>query len=72
MNYEWVGIVGSIMIILAFTNDEEKVIRIMDGIGAILFIIYGYLTKTWSTMFLNTVLVVVHLWRFWKMRGNNG
>lgn len=72
MNYEWIGIFGSIMIIIAFTNKNEKMIRIMDGIGAILFIIYGYLTKTWSTMFLNAVLVFVHILRFIEIRRKNG
>ena len=70
--YEWIGIVGSIMIIIAFTKKNEKMIRVMDGIGAILFIIYGYLTKTWSTMFLNAVLVFVHVLRFIEMRKKDG
>ena len=68
MKYEWIGIVGSIMIIIAFTNKNEKMIRILDCIGAVLFIAYGYLTKTWSTMFLNAVLVLVHILRFIDMK----
>lgn len=72
MSYEWVGIIGSIMIIIAFTRKNEKAIRILDGVGAVLFIIYGYLTKTWATMFLNTVLVLVHVHRFIEMRYSDG
>lgn len=73
MRYEWLGIVGSILIILAFVNKDEFKIRILDCIGALLFILYGFLTKTWSTMFLNAVLVLVHLSRFSEMkRDKNG
>lgn len=68
MKYEWIGIIGSIMIIIAFTNKNEKMIRILDAIGASLFIVYGALTHTWSTMFLNAVLIVVHIIRFIDMR----
>lgn len=68
MQYEWLGIVGSILIIIAFVNKDEKKIRILDCIGAVLFILYGFVTKTWSTMFLNAVLVLVHLSRFREMK----
>lgn len=68
MNYEWIGILGSIFIIIAFTNKKEKVIRIFDAVGACLFIIYGGLTHTWSTMVLNAILVIVHIIRFIGMR----
>lgn len=73
MKYEWLGIVGSILIIIAFVNKDEKTIRILDCIGAVLFILYGFATETWSTMFLNAVLVLVHLSRFREMkRGKDG
>ena len=68
MQYEWIGILGSVMIIIAFTNKNEKLIRILDCIGASLFIIYGFLTHTWATVFLNLALMVVHIVRFIQMR----
>lgn len=66
--YEWIGIAGSVLIIIAFTTKNEKSIRILDGLGAALFIIYGILIKAWATVFLNAVLILVHLHRFIGMR----
>ena len=69
MNIEWIGIAGSILIIIAFTHKNEKAIRIFDACGAILFIVYGCLVPAWSTVFLNSVLLLVHVKRFVQMRG---
>lgn len=68
MKYEWVGIIGSIMIIIAFTHKEEKKIRIFDAVGSVLFVVYGLLVHAWSTAFLNGVLLLVHLRRFVQMK----
>lgn len=38
---ERIGIAGTLFIILAFTMNGERKIRIFDLIGALLFIIYG-------------------------------
>lgn len=68
MSWEWVGILGSIMIIFAFMEKEEKTIRILDAIGAGLFIVYGFLIGSFSTVLLNTVLILVHVRRFAELR----
>lgn len=67
MKYEWMGIIGSVLIIIAFTQKDEKRIRLLDAVGALLFILYGFATRTWSTMILNCVLVLVHILRFREM-----
>lgn len=67
MKYEWIGILGSILIIIAFTQKDELKIRLLDSVGALLFILYGFATRTWSTMVLNCVLVIVHILRFKEM-----
>lgn len=66
--HEWIGIAGSLMIIFAFTKKDEKMIRLLDTVGAGLFVIYGLITKTWATVFLNAVLICVHIKRFIEMR----
>ena len=67
MSYEFIGIVGSVLIIIAFTRKKEKEIRILDGIGAVCMVVYGLLTHTWATAFLNSVLILVHIKRFIEM-----
>lgn len=72
MNYEIIGITGSVMIILAFTFKGEKKIRIADAVGAGLFIVYGLLIKSFSTVFLNVVLVAVQAYHLFIRGVING
>ena len=61
MNYEIIGIAGSFLIIIAFLMKGEKNIRVMDAVGALLFVIYGCLIGSFSTVLLNTVLIAVQI-----------
>ena len=59
---------GSITIIIAFLFTNEKKIRIFDAIGAALFILYGVLIHSFSTVLLNTVLIAVHVVKLNKLK----
>lgn len=65
---EWIGIAGTLFIILAFTMNGERKIRIFDLIGALLFIIYGVMIRSFSTILLNVVLVVVQAYKLLRRR----
>lgn len=65
---EWIGIAGTLLIILAFTMNGERKIRIFDLIGALLFIIYGVTIRSFSTILLNVVLVVVQAYKLLRRR----
>lgn len=58
--YEVIGIIGMILIIIGFCSKQQKMIRIFDMIGAMFFVLYGALTNTWSTMTLNAVLILIN------------
>lgn len=66
MKYEWLGIIGSLIIIFAFTFTDERKIRIADGIGAAFFILYGAAIGSFSTILLNSVLIFVHITKLRK------
>lgn len=57
------GIIGTIIILIAFSFTGERKIRIFDIIGAAFFIIYGISTKTWSTFTLNLFLIFIHIYK---------
>lgn len=57
--YEWVGIVATVFVLIAFMFPEEKQIRIADAIGAMIFIIYGWLIGSFSVVIMNIVLVII-------------
>lgn len=57
------GIIGTIIILLAFSFTGERKIRIFDIIGAVFFIVYGIITQTWSTFILNLFLIFIHIYK---------
>ena len=65
---EWLGIAGTLFIILAFTMNGEREIRVLDLIGALLFVIYGVTIHSFSTVLLNVVLVVVQAYKLLRRR----
>lgn len=64
MSTEWIGIVGTVLILIGFTSDREKVIRAFDMIGSLFFIVYGAAIGSISTIVLNSVLAFVHVFKF--------
>lgn len=58
---EWLGILGTIFILVAFVQKGELRIRVLDLIGAILFVIYGITIASFSTIILNVALVIIQI-----------
>lgn len=68
MNYEIIGVVGTIAILIGFLSNSEKTIRIFDMVGAAFFVIYGVLLHAWSNILLNMILIVIHIVKLAKRR----
>ncbi len=68
MNYEVIGVCASIIVLISFLLKGEEKIRIVNLVGAILFVIYGLLIHAFSVWFLNSVLVLVHLYKLIKFK----
>ena len=71
-NNEIIGIIGTLLILVGFCSDKERIIRIFDMAGSILFIIYGVFIGSISTILLNSVLVMVHTYKFYRGRKLKG
>lgn len=67
---EWLGILGTLFIIVAFTMNGETKIRVFDMIGAVLFIVYGFTISSFSTILLNVVLVVVQAYKLLRRKSD--
>lgn len=63
MNYEVIGVCASVIVLISFLLKGEEKIRIVNLVGAILFVIYGLLIHAFSVWFLNSALVLVHLYK---------
>ena len=67
---EILGIVARLFIILAFLFKDVRIIRILDTVGALLYVIYGILIHSWSNIFLNTVLILIQIYRLIELKRN--
>ena len=65
---EWLGITGTLCILIAFLQKGELKIRTLDLIGAILFVIYGITIASFSTIFLNTALIIIQIIFIYKLK----
>ena len=58
---EWLGIVASVFILVSFLTSNQIKTRIINSVGCIAFIIYGILLPAYSTAFMNSAMLVVHI-----------
>lgn len=67
---EALGIVGTLFIIAAFAMNGETRIRVLDMIGAALFVVYGITIHSFSTILLNAILVAVQTYKLLRRRAD--
>lgn len=65
---EILGIIATLFVLAAFMLNDVKQIRIVDLIGAILFVIYGVLIHSLSVSLLNGILIIIHLYKLIKRK----
>lgn len=63
MNNEILGTIASIIVLLSFLMKGEIKIRIINIIGALIFVIYGMSINAFSVWFLNGTLCLVHIYK---------
>lgn len=71
MRYEYLGIIGTLLILVGFLSDKEKTIRIFDMAGSIMFILYGVMIGSISNILLNSALVLIHAYKL-ALKGKGG
>ena len=67
MFVEILGIVASLFVISAFLFKNVKIIRLLDAVGALLYVIYGILIYSYANILLNTVLIAVQIYHLHKL-----
>ena len=63
---ELLGIIASLFIIAAFCCNNTKYIRLLDSVGALLYIIYGFLISSISVVILNCILLLLQIYKLYK------
>lgn len=62
MNWiEVIGISGTLFVLLSFLMKDLVKVRIINIIGALLFVIYGLIINAFSTWLLNGILIIIHI-----------
>ncbi len=63
---EYVGYLASFMVLLSFTMKNAKTLRLVNAVGCILFVIYGFLMPTIRVglpiIIANTAIFFVNLY----------
>lgn len=62
MSYEILGVIASLLVLISFSMRKAKDIRMINILGAIIFVIYGLLINAFSVWFLNGILVFIHIY----------
>ncbi len=65
---EIIGIAATIFILIGFLFSGEKKIRVLNIVGAMLYIVYGILIGSESNIILNAALIIIHIMKLCRMR----
>ena len=66
MQYEIIGIAATGFVLLSFLMNDIKKVRIINIMGAALFVVYGLLIAAFSTWVLNACLILIHIYYLLK------
>lgn len=55
---EWVGYLASVALIISFTMKNIRTLRIINSVGAILFVIYGIMLQTSYPIIITNVFIL--------------
>lgn len=66
MNWEILGTLASVVVLISFLMKGETKIRLVNIIGAICFVVYGIMINAFSVWFLNGSLCIIHIIKLLK------
>lgn len=68
MIYEIIGLLATAFVLLSFLMRDVKKIRLINIVGATLFVIYGVLINSVSVWIMNGILIIVHIYYLLKIK----
>ncbi|MCH5160349.1 MAG: YgjV family protein [Clostridiales bacterium] len=58
---EWLGLLASAFILVSFLTTNQTKTRLINMVGCVIFVVYGFILPAYSTAFMNAALFVVHV-----------
>jgi len=60
---EWVGYIASLVLIISFMMKNVNTLRIVNSLGALLFVVYGFmLTISWPIIITNGFILILNIY----------
>jgi len=64
---EWVGYLASLVLIISFMMKNVNTLRIVNSVGALLFVVYGImLTISWPIIITNSFILILNVYYLMK------
>lgn len=62
MNYEIIGLVASIFVLTSFIPKDVKLIRCINIVGCVIWVIYGLIVHGLSVWLMNLLVMIIHIY----------
>ena len=60
---EWVGYAAMLALLISFTMKDVRKLRMVNSVGAVLFVIYGFMLQTsWPIIITNVAIICINLY----------
>jgi hypothetical protein len=60
------GYISMIVVVISMLMKDIKWLRILNSISCAMFIIYGFLISSYPIILLNSIVILINLWRVYK------
>ena len=68
---EFLGYMATFFVAASFLFKSIVYLRIVNSIGAIIFVIYSVIITAYPVALLNAFLVVVNIYQLWRLKQEN-
>ena len=68
---EWLGLAAAALVLVSFLMKDERTIRIVNIVGASVFVVYGFTIHSASVWVMNLALIAVHIVRLCRCKKSN-
>ncbi|MDP2088842.1 MAG: uroporphyrinogen decarboxylase [Flavobacteriaceae bacterium] len=69
---DWVGYLASVILMISFLMKSINTLRIINSVGALLFVVYGFMLVTsWPVIITNTFILGVNVYYLLKFYRTN-
>ena len=65
---EYLGFLATLMVVISFMFQHVVLIRMVNGFGSLLFVVYGFLIHSPSVALLNTIVMCIQVVQLVRLR----